>query len=226
MKILITGASKGLGLSIANLLSEQNEVIGCARSFEFPGAAFTYIGGVDLALADTFNLLPLAECDVLINNAAIASDGLLATQSELSIREVIDVNLTGTLLLTKKWVRARLTKQKSGCIVNISSIIGMRGYAGLAAYSATKAGLDGITRALARELGPKRFRVNSVLPGYVETDMSRILTVPQRDQIIRRTPLGRLATASDISSVVAFLVSPAAGFITGQCITVDGGICV
>jgi 3-oxoacyl-[acyl-carrier protein] reductase len=177
-------------------------------------------------LADTFNLLPLAECDVLINNAAIASDGLLATQSEQSIREVIDVNLIGTLLLTKRWVRARLTKQKSGCIVNISSIIGMRGYAGLAAYSATKAGLDGITRALARELGPKQFRVNSVLPGYVETDMSRLLTAPQRDQIIRRTPLGRLATATDISSVVAFLVSPAAGFVTGQCITVDGGICV
>ena len=135
-------------------------------------------------------------------------------------------NLISTLVLTKRYVRERLRVRKSGIIVNISSIIGIRGYAGLAAYSASKAGMDGMTRSLARELGPKGFRVNSVLPGYMETDMSKSLDSSQRNQIIRRTPLGRLATTVDVVQVVEFLISDRSSFVTGQSIVVDGGITV
>jgi len=226
MKILVTGASRGLGLAIGASLAPDHEVVGCGRTAEVAGAPFSYVGGVDLARPDTFGRLDLAEFDVLVNNAAIAADGLLATQAEEAIRATIEVNLLGTILLTKHWVRGRLALRRSGVIVNISSIIGTRGYAGLVAYSATKAGLDGATRALARELGPRGFRVNAILPGYIETEMSRQLTPSQKEQIIRRTPLGRLAGVEDITPLVAFLIGPSAGFITGQCITVDGGICV
>jgi 3-oxoacyl-[acyl-carrier protein] reductase len=168
----------------------------------------------------------LEKSDVLINNAAIAFDGLLATQGEQFITDIIQVNLVSTLLLTKKYIRERLRVKQTGVIVNVSSIIAIRGYAGLASYAATKSGLDGMTRSLSRELGHKGFRVNSVLPGYMETDMSKALNEREKNQIIRRTPLGRLANTDDINSVIEFLISDASKFITGQSIVVDGGITV
>lgn len=225
MKVLVTGTSRGLGRATAlHLHDAGHEVVGCARSeADLP---FRHIGGIDFAEPETFAplLAELGEFDALVNNVGIAHDGLLATQGEKSIARVIDVNLTSTLLMIKHYSRRRL--RSGGRIVNISSIIGVRGYAGLVAYSASKAGLDGATRALARELGPKGFRINSVLPGYVDTDMSAALSGAQRTQIIRRTPLGRMATAEDIAPVVAFLISDASRFVTGQCLVVDGGITV
>lgn len=225
MKILVTGASRGLGRATAlHLHGQGHDVVGCARSDV--DAPFRHIPGVDFEAPETFSRLfdELGQVDALINNVGIAHDGLLATQGERSIARVIEVNLTSTLLLTKHYTRRRL--RQGGRIVNVSSIIGIRGYSGLVAYSASKAGLDGATRALARELGPKGFRVNSILPGYVETDMSAALSGPQRDQIIRRTPLGRLATAEDIAPVVEFLIGEGSRFVTGQCLVVDGGITV
>lgn len=223
MKVLVTGTSRGLGKAIAMRLHEcGHTVVGCARTEA--DVPFEHISGIDFRDPKTFeHLFPmLGECDGLVNNVGIAFDGLLATQGEKSIADVLQVNLVNTLILTKHYVRARLNK--GGAIVNISSIIGIRGYAGLVAYSASKAGLDGATRALAREIGPKNFRVNSVLPGYLRTDMSAALGEAQMSQIIRRTPLRRLASVDDISPVVAFLVGPHAQFITGQSIIVDGGI--
>jgi 3-oxoacyl-[acyl-carrier protein] reductase len=124
------------------------------------------------------------------------------------------------------YIRQRLTNKQPGVIVNVSSIIGIRGYAGLAAYSASKGGLDAMTRALAREMGSKGFRVNSVLPGYFESDLSKSLTEKQKQQIENRTPLGRLATYSDIVPVIRFLALDDSSFMTGQSIVVDGGITV
>ena len=139
------------------------------------------------------------------------------------VERVIMINLTGTLLLTRLAVRLMLVRSR-GNVISISSIIGLRGYAGLAAYSATKAGLDGMTRGLARELGPRNIRVNSIAPGYLETDMSHGLDMAQRDQIVRRTPLGRLGVPSDVVGAVHFLLSPDSAFITGQVLVIDGGI--
>jgi 3-oxoacyl-[acyl-carrier protein] reductase len=128
------------------------------------------------------------------------------------------------ILLTKLVVRRMLVGTSRGVILNISSIIGVRGYSGLSVYASTKAGMDGMTRALARELGPRRIRVNSIAPGYLETEMTRGLDQRQREQIVRRTPLGRLGVPDDIVGPVLFLFSDAASFITGQIIVVDGGI--
>lgn len=227
MKIIITGTSRGLGLAIAERLSEAYEIIGCARS-GLETNKFTHIKGVDFKKPDTFSLLDqhFSSSDVLINNAAIAFDGLLATQGEQSINDIIQTNLTSSLILTKKYVRERIKHRKDGIIINVSSIIGIRGYSGLVVYAATKAGLDGATRALARELGPKGFRVNSILPGYMETEMSKNLDAKQKQKIINRTPLGRLATVEDVVPVIEFLTSDAARFITGQSIVVDGGITI
>jgi 3-oxoacyl-[acyl-carrier protein] reductase len=166
----------------------------------------------------------LAECDALVNNVGIAYDGILAMQSLQSIEEIVQVNLVSLLYLTKLYVRERLAVSQPGNVVTIGSIVAIRGYRGLAAYSASKGALSSMTRALAREMGAKGFRFNTVLPGFIETDMSRSLSGEQRKQIIRRTPLGRLAKVDDVVPIVRFLLSEDSRFITGQEIIVDGGI--
>jgi 3-oxoacyl-[acyl-carrier protein] reductase len=163
--------------------------------------------------------------DALINNAAVAIDGVLALSRDEDIRKMLDVNLQAALILARECSRWMLLRN-AGSIVNISSIIASRGFSGLATYAATKAGLIGMTRALARELGPRNIRVNAVAPGYLETDMSQTLSEFQRQQIIRRTPLGRLGTAADVVPWIEFLLSPQSRFVTGQVITIDGGATV
>jgi 3-oxoacyl-[acyl-carrier protein] reductase len=160
----------------------------------------------------------------LINCAGMAVDGLLARTPAARIDEVVAVNLTGTLKLTRLVVQSMLLSNEPASIVNISSIVGLRGYSGLAAYAAAKGGIDAMTRALARELGDRKIRVNSVAPGYLETEMTHGLSDAQKEQIVRRTPLGRLGQPGDVVGSVLFLLSDAAGFITGQTVVVDGGI--
>jgi 3-oxoacyl-[acyl-carrier protein] reductase len=159
----------------------------------------------------------------LINNAGVARDNVHPLETDRAIREIIDINLTGALVLTKLCSRAMLTLRR-GRIVSISSIVGLRGYRGLATYSATKAGLDGMTRALARELGSAGITVNAIAPGYMETELSSTLDERNRRQIIGRTPLGRLGQVQDCVPLLLFLLSDAAAFITGQTLVVDGGI--
>jgi 3-oxoacyl-[acyl-carrier protein] reductase len=238
--VIVTGGSRGLGAGIVNAyLDAGDRVATCSRSSTDNVAAWE----ADAALADRFlfctadlsktedaNALVKAtldkwgRIDVLVNNAGIANDGVLALYSDDDIDAVIDLNLKGTLALTRQVVRRMMARQQRGYIVNITSIVGQAGYRGLAVYSATKAGLDGITRALARELGAKGIIVNSVAPGYLRTEMTHGMTEDNLEQITRRTPVGRLGEPADIARLVLFLTDPANTYITGQVYVADGGL--
>jgi 3-oxoacyl-[acyl-carrier protein] reductase len=160
----------------------------------------------------------------LVNNAGVAGAGILASFPNVDSERILRVNLLGAIQMARAVSQYLLRGTGGGRIVNISSIIGTRGYTGLAAYSASKAGLDGLTRGLARELGRRQITVNSVAPGYVKTEMSSTLDAAQLAQVVNRTPLGRLASEQDIFHVVRFLLSDEAAFVTGETILVDGGI--
>jgi 3-oxoacyl-[acyl-carrier protein] reductase len=161
--------------------------------------------------------------DALVNNAAIGRFGAFPLMRISDIDDSIAVNLRSNILLARLCTPAMVARG-SGSIVNISSVNAVRGNAGVAAYSATKAALDGFTRALARELGQRNIRVNSLAPGYFDSDMVGGLSDRQRRAIVRNTPLGRLGTIDEIAEVALFLLSPATAFMTGQTIVIDGGL--
>lgn len=161
--------------------------------------------------------------DGLVNNAAIGHFGAFPLMRMREIDESLAVNLRSNMVLTRLCVPPMVSRG-AGCIVNISSVNAVRGNAGVAAYSATKAALDGFTRALAHELGPRNIRVNSLAPGYFDSDMVASLNERQLRSIVRQTPLGRLGTIDEIADAALFLLSPSAAFITGQTLVVDGGI--
>jgi 3-oxoacyl-[acyl-carrier protein] reductase len=161
--------------------------------------------------------------DVLVNNAGITRDGLLMRMTDEDIDAVIDVNLKGALY----WCRAvarPLTKARSGCIVNVSSIVGLTGNAGQSNYAAAKAGIFGLTRSLAAEFGGRGVRVNAVAPGYIQTDMTAGLPEQVKEASLKRIPLGRLGEPADIARAVLFLASDAASYVTGTTLVVDGGM--
>jgi len=240
--VLLSGGSRGLGLAILDgLLADGYVVSTCSRKSSaalaarmgepglasrlswFPcdladaGACDAFVGAAQEARPD----LPLYG---LINNAGIAQEGVLATFPMVETERLVATNLLAPLHLARAFLRAMLVQGGSGRIINISSIIAQRGYTGLAAYAASKAGLDGMTRALAREVGRRGITVNGIAPGYLETEMSQDLDDRQRQQIIRRTPAGRLGTPADIVPVVCFLLGDGAAFVSGQTLVVDGGL--
>lgn len=238
--IVVTGGSRGLGLGIVTDLLEHNYAV--ATGSRNPSDALNSL------LKSYPEKLFWAPCTLgspesekqfmdatlewarerpiwgLVNNAGIAHDGVLATMPIDAIDQVLDTNLKGALRMSRLAIRSLLTQASGGRIINISSIVGQRGYGGLAAYAASKAGLDGMTRALARELGQRLITINAIAPGFLETDLSAKLDEKQRNQIVRRTPLKRLGQVSDVVPIVRFLLSTDADFITGQTWTVDGGL--
>lgn len=230
-RVLVSGTSSGLGMHIARDLARDHHVIGFARrECQDEGLLlspnFTHISNIDVQ-KDIEKIYPLlAPTDILINNIGVAQNSLLATTTESEILQIISINLTSAILITREYVRQRLASRKSGVVLNISSIIASNGYAGLSVYSASKAGMEGFTRSLAREMGGKGFRFNILSPGYFESDLSASLSENQKAQIIRRTPLGRLAQYDDLVSAARFLISDNSEFITGQNLIVDGGITV
>jgi 3-oxoacyl-[acyl-carrier protein] reductase len=236
---LVTGGSKGLGVGIVEAyLAAGYCVETCSRSstdqvrawendpeykerFHFATADVSKKEDAERFVKDAAKRW--GRIDVLVNNAGVARDGVIALFGDDDIDTVIDLNMKGTIYVTRAASRVML-RQHSGSIVNISSIVGLSGYRGLTVYGATKAALDGFTRALARELGSRNITVNSVAPGYLRTEMSHGLDEDQLNQIARRTPMGRLGDPSDVARVVLFLTDPANNYLTGQVIVVDGGL--
>jgi 3-oxoacyl-[acyl-carrier protein] reductase len=236
--VVVTGGSRGLGAGIVqSFLDSGDRVATCARTVTPEIERWQAGGSADRFLFVTADLADRADCerfvgdvvrrwgsiDVLVNNAGVARDGVLALFSDDDVDTVIDLNLRGTIHVTRLVVR-RMLARGGGRIVNVSSIVGRSGYRGLAVYSATKAALDGMTRALARELGSRGITVNSVAPGYLRTEMSHGLENGQLEQIVRRTPAGRLGEPEDVARAVQFLTDPANDYITGHVLVLDGGL--
>lgn len=241
--VVVSGGSRGLGLAIVrDLVDHGYRVATCSRGSSGDLEALREAVGekrlywracqieVEREVADFFSdverWVGTGSLYALVNNAGIARDGIFATFPAVESERIVAVNLMGALRMSRFMLRGLLRRKHGGRIINISSIIGSRGYIGLAAYSASKAGLDGFTRSLAREVGRRQITVNSVAPGYLETEMSTSLERQQKQQIVNRTPLGRLGSVADVVPVVRFLLSPEAGFVTGQTIVIDGGITV
>jgi len=237
--VIVSGGSRGLGQAIARDLMEHDYIVAT-----FSRSTSDFIGEMNqndpgnhrfyweaINMKDYKLLKPFVHrvykkygrIDALINNAAINRDQLLTLTMEEVINEVLNVNLQSVIHLSQYVARVMLAKG-AGSIVNVSSIAGIRGYKSSSVYSATKAGLDGFSRSLACELGSKGIRVNSVLPGFLFTDMGATLNESQRKSILRQTPLGRLGEVKDVVGLIRFLLSSDASFITGQSIVVDGGL--
>jgi 3-oxoacyl-[acyl-carrier protein] reductase len=235
LHIVISGGSRGLGRTIVSgLLKAGYRVSSFSRSRtsfvdEISQSNKFFFMEADLADgASVSSFVKSAEKKFgkpfgLINCAAIANDGLFVTMPEELIRQMLAVNGEGTLRLTRLVARRMMTTRSGGVILNVSSISSLRGFRGMAAYAFTKGGLDAFTRALARELGNQNIRVNSIAPGYYNTEMSRNLSDKQQEQILRRTPLGRLGVPEDVVGSVLFFLSDQSSFITGQVLVIDGG---
>jgi 3-oxoacyl-[acyl-carrier protein] reductase len=236
---LVTGASRGIGRAIAVALAEQGaRVAGTATTPSGAAAieaALTEAGheglGVVLDVADLASVEAavaavterLGAPTILVNNAGITRDNLLMRMKEEEWDAVIETNLSSLYRVCKACLRA-MTKARKGRIINIASVVGAMGNAGQTNYAAAKAGMMGFTKALAREVGSRSITVNAVAPGFIDTDMTRALPDAQRDALLSSIPLGRLGQPEEIAGAVLFLASPAAAYITGETLHVNGGM--
>ncbi|PYJ23792.1 MAG: 3-oxoacyl-[acyl-carrier-protein] reductase [Verrucomicrobia bacterium] len=237
---LVTGAGRGIGAAIALRLADEGARVACvsrteanakriadqinamradaARPYAVDVANHSGVQKVGARILDDFG-----KVDILVNNAGITRDGLAMRMSVEDWETVINTNLRGAFSFTQSIIRV-MTKQRSGRIINISSVIGLMGNAGQTNYAASKAGLIGFTKSLARELASRNITVNAVAPGFITTDMTAGLSDEIKNTIQSKIPLGKTGTPEDIASAVAFLASEEAGYITGQVLCVDGGI--
>ncbi len=228
---LVTGASKGIGRAIAQELAAAGAsvVLGYRSGKDEAEALAAELGGraiqADVSnAADAARLVEEAgDLDVLVNNAGLTRDGLLARMSDDDWQTVIDTNLA-SVFYTCRAVTRPMMKKRAGAIVNISSVVGVHGNWGQTNYAASKAGIIGFTKSLARELGSRNVRANVVAPGYVKTQLTEVLPEEATAAMLQATPLGRLGEPEDVAGAVRFLCSDAASFITGEVVLVDGGL--
>jgi 3-oxoacyl-[acyl-carrier protein] reductase len=238
--IIVTGGSRGIGRAICTALSGPDTMIyfnyasdnqAAAETEEMVKTAGGSAVGIcadissESAVMDFFQrvLSETGRIDVLINNAGLTRDGLLVRMKESDWNTVLDVNLKGAFLCTKIAAKTMI-KQHSGRIINITSVVGVTGNSGQANYSASKAGMIGLTKAVAKELASRHITVNAIAPGYIETDMTEVLTEKNKEAMLQQIPLGRFGKPQDVTSVVAFLASESASYVTGQVIHVSGGM--
>jgi 3-oxoacyl-[acyl-carrier protein] reductase len=228
---LVTGASRGIGRAIASELAAGGAtvVIGYRSGKDEAEALAAELGGravqADVSNAEDARRLveEAGDLDILVNNAGLTRDGLLARMSDDDWRTVIDTNLS-SVFYTCRAVCRPMMKKRAGAIVNISSIVGVHGNWGQTNYAASKAGIIGFTKSLAKELGSRNVRANVVAPGYVKTQLTDVLPEEATAAMLTNTPLGRLGEPGDIAGAVRFLCSDAASFITGEVLLVDGGL--
>lgn len=228
---VVTGGNRGIGAAIARrLVDAGHRVVVASRSGTGPDeCALTGAVSMDVSsaasIADGLSRIEetYGPIGVLIANAGITKDNLLMRMSDEEVDSVVQTNLSGSIRLCRGVARGMI-RAKTGRIVLISSVVGLLGSAGQVNYAASKAGLVGVARSLARELGSRGITVNIVAPGFVETDMTAELEESRRDEILGAIPLGRYASADEVAAVVEFLVGPDAGYITGSVIPVDGGL--
>jgi len=228
---LVTGASRGIGRAIASELARAGAsvVVGYRSGKDEAEALATELGGraVQADVANGEDAARLVEeagdLDILVNNAGLTRDGLLARMPDDDWRTVIETNLS-SVFYTCRAVTRPMMKKRAGAIVNVSSIVGVHGNWGQTNYAASKAGIIGFTKSLARELGSRGVRANVVAPGYVKTQLTDVLPEEATQAMLQNTPLGRLGEPQDIAGAVRFLCSDEASFITGEVLLVDGGL--
>lgn len=238
--VFVTGASRGIGKEVAlkfaengydviiNYVSEKTNVEELEKEFKEKGVD-TLILKADVSNADEVQnvvnkaIEKFGKIDVLVNNAGITKDNLLMRMSEEEFDKVIEINLKGTYLVTKA-VTKYMMKKRSGSIVNLSSVVGVAGNAGQCNYSASKAGVIGFTKSIAKELASRNIRANAVAPGFIETDMTSVLSDAVKESIHNQIPLKRMGSSKEVAELIYFLGSEKSSYITGQVINIDGGM--